>query len=285
MKKPILLVIVFVLIVIIAFVVLRSGKTSESETSESGAAALAKKGKDLKIPLDVSLRYIQGVEGIGPLLIVRLFSRSLLQQDIDNKVLHKGAEKEIKPLVVACPKDFWNEAVTFLTSEREGDKTNGNRIDADIRLVRAPEESQWEFTPGKVYEALYQLPSLSVVPPGNRLWVELTLENQTIRSNDVPSPPGLGDGKDRLIQKAHLLNNLGNHSELLNTAEDMILSFPNDSSGYWFKGMALERSGDEASALVAYEEALKNYPPVGQEGNVEPPLLLIDKIKQLKQRR
>jgi len=285
MKKLILPAVVFVLIVIIAFLVLKSGKTSESETSEAVQEQLVKKEEAIKIPLDVSLRYIPGVDGIGSLLKIRLFSRSLLQQDIDNKVLYKGAEKEIKPLDVACPENFWNGAVVFFSSEQETDKTNGRRIDADIRLVQAPEETQWIFTPGKTYEALYQLPSPSVIPPGNRLWVELYLENQTIRSNDVTPSQEPGDEEDRLIQKAHLLINLGKESELLKTAEELILSSPDNPSGYWFKGMAMESSGDETSALAAYEEALKNFPPFGQEGNVEPPMLLIEKINQLKQRR
>jgi hypothetical protein len=116
MKKRIVLILVFALILIVAFLVLKSGKTSESETAELGQKTLVKKEKTVKIPLDVSLRYIQGVDGIGSLLKVRLFSRSLLQQDIDNKVLHKGKEKEIKPLVIACPENFWNEAVAFFSS-------------------------------------------------------------------------------------------------------------------------------------------------------------------------
>ena len=277
MKKRILLVVVFVLIVFIVFWILKSGKTSES-----GQESVAKKEKAAKIPLDVSLRYIQGVDGYGSLLKIRLFSRRLLQQDIDNKVLYQGTEKEIKPLVIACPENFWNKAVAFFSSEQEADKTSGRRIDSDIRLVRAPEETQWIFTPGKTYEALYQLSSSPAVPPENRLWIEMYLENQTIRSNDVTSSQEPGDEKDRLIQKARLLINLGDGRELLKTAEDLISSFPDDHSGYWFKGMALESSGDETSALAAYEEALKKFPPFGQEGNVEPPLLLTEKIKQLK---
>ena len=285
MKKLILLAVVFVLIVIIVFLVLKGGKTSEAETSEFGQEQSVKKEEVIKIPLDISLRYIPGVDGIGSLLKIRLFSRSLLQQEIDNKVLHKGKEKEIKPLIIACPENFWNEAVVFFSSEKEDDKTNGRRIDTNIRLVQAPEETQWIFTPGKAYEALYQLPSPSTVPPGNYLWVEMYLEDQTIRSNDVTPSQEPGDEKDRLIQKTHLLIELGKESDLLKTAEDLIMSFPNDPSGYWFKGMALESSGDETSALAAYEEALKNFPSFRQEGNVEPPLLLIEKIKLLKQRR
>ena len=282
MKKPIVLIVVLVLILIAAFLVLKRGKTSEIETAEPVQETQVKNEKTVKVPLDVSLRYIQGVDGMGSLLKIRLFSRSLLQQDIDNKVLHKGEEKEIKPLVVACPENFWSEAVAFFSSEKDAEQTGGGRIDADIRLVYVPEETQWTFTPGKTYEALYQLSSSTAFPPENRIWAELYLEDQTIRSNDASASREPGDEKGRLIQKARLLINLGKESELLEIAEELISAFPNDSSGYWFKGMALESSGDDSSALAAYEEALKKFPPPGQEGNVEPPLLLIEKIRQLK---
>ena len=282
MKKVIAAIVVIVLILTAGILLFKRGKTPEIKTEEPRQETPVQKEKAVKIPLDVSLRYIQGVDGIGPLLKVRLFSRSLLQQDIDNKVLHKGEEKEIKPIVIDGPENFWKEAVVFFSAEKDAEETGGGRIEGDIRLVYAPEETQWTFTPGKTYEALYQLPSTAALAPDSRIWAELSLENGTIRSNDATIPREPEDEKDRLIQKASLLINLGRESELLETAEALISAYPSDSSGYWFKGVALESTGDNTSALAAYEEALKNFPTPGQEGSVEPPLLLIEKIRELK---
>jgi len=278
MKTRILFAIILVLIIIIGFWFLKNRKISHSGSVQKTIS----QDKETELPLDISLRFIQGVNGQSSLLKIGLFSRKLLQQDIDNKVLHKSEEREIEPLIVSCPEGFWSEGVTVILSEKKKGKEEYHRPETEVQLIRAPEEKIWTFTPGKRYEALYELSSEVHHPPGSHLWLEITLNNQTLRSNDivVPSPPT--DEKERLIQEASVLFYLENADELLRVAEKLISSFSDDSSGYWFKGMVLESTGNEESALAAYEQALKNFPLPGKEGNVEPPLLLVEKIRKLR---
>jgi tetratricopeptide (TPR) repeat protein len=279
MKKHILPVIIIVsIIVIIGIWFLKSRKTSESASEQKNISHESK----TEFPLDISLRYIQGVNGQSSLLKIRLFSRKLLQQDIDNKVLHKGEQEKIEPLVVSCPEGFWTEGITFMSSEREKEEADYQKLIKKVHLVRAPEEIEWVFFPGKTYEALYEIPSSVILPPGSRLRIEAAFRNECFYSNDVVVPPLPTDKKERLIQEARVFINLENTDEVLRVAEELISSFPSDSSGYWFKGMILERRGNEESALAAYEKALKNFPPYGQEGNVESPLRLVEKIRKLR---
>ena len=277
MKTRILLAIILVSIIIIVFWFLKGRKISDS-----GPEPTISQEKETELPLDISVRFIQGVDGQSSLLKIRLFSRNLLQQDIDNKVLHKGKKEEIEPLVVSCPENFWNKGVTVMLSEKENGEAEHRRLETEVKLIRAPGEKKLTFSPGKIYEVLYEIPPSVILSPGTRLWIEATFGNKSLRSNDVIVPAPSTDEKERLIQAARVFINLGNAEELLRVAEELISSFPDDSSGYWFKGMVLESTGDEESALAAYEQALKNIPSPGQEGNVEPPLRLVEKIRKLR---
>ena len=279
MKKRILPVIIIVsVIVIIGIWFLKSQKKSESASEQKTISQESR----TEFPLDISLRYIHGVNGQSSLLKVRLFSRRLLQQDIDNKVLHKGEEEKIEPLVVSCPKGFWTEGITFMSSEKEKEEADYQELIKEVHLVRAPEEIEWIFSPGKTYEALYEIPSSVILSPGSRLRIEAAFRNECLLSNDVIVPPLPTDKKERLIQEARVFINLGNTDEVLRVAEELISSFPSDSSGYWFKGMILEKRGNEESALAAYEQALEYFPLPGHEGYVEPPLRLVEKIRKLR---
>jgi len=278
MKKRFLLAIVLVLVIIIGFWFLNTRKISDSGLEQKTISQ--EKQKELLI--DISLKFIQGVNGQGSLLKIRLFSRKLLQQDIDKKVLNTDKGKQIESLVVSCPEDFWNKSVTVMLSEKGKKKAEYHRPETEVQLIRAPEEKIWTFTPGKIYEALYEIPSSVILSPGTHVWIAATLGKERLRSNDiiVPSPP-TGE-KERLIQEASVFIYLENAEEVLRVAEKLISSFPDDSSGYWFKGMVLEITGNEESALAAYEQALKNFPLPGKEGNVEPPLRLVEKMRKLR---
>lgn len=279
MKTRILLAIILGLIIIIGFWFLKSRRTSDSG---SGKKAVSQE-KQEKLPLDISLRYIQGDNGQGSLLKIRLFSRKLLQQDIDNKVLPKDERKEIEPLIVTCPGGFWSEGITVMLLEEGKRGAEHRKLETEIRLIRTSGEKKLAFSPGRIYEALYEIPPSVVLHPGTSLWVEATFGNQSFRSNDVVVPEPPTDEKERLLQAARVFINLENADELLRVGEELISSFPDDPSGYWFKGMVLESTGNVELALAAYEQALKNFPPSMQEGNVEPPIRLAEKINKLKQ--
>ncbi len=170
-----------------------------------------------------------------------------------------------------------------MLSEKEKGKAEYRMPETEVQLIRAPEEETWTFMPGKTYEALYEIPSSVILSPGIHVWIEATLGKERLRSNDViVSGPPTGE-KERLVQEASVFIYLENVKELLRVAEELIAFFPDDSSGYWFKGMALESRENEESALAAYEQALKNFPLPGKEGNAEPPFRLVDKISKLRQ--
>ncbi|MFQ6037021.1 MAG: tetratricopeptide repeat protein [Candidatus Aminicenantales bacterium] len=280
MKKWIVSGIVIGLIVVsvLVFFLLRG----EKEGAEGQKTAVQQDKEAL--PLDVSLRFIPGGEGEGGLLKIRVFSRRLLQQEIDNRIIHKGQEREIRPIAVQPPEGFWNENVRFIvvSADETARAAGGKDTSLRARLVFAPEDEEWTFTPGKVYEALYVIDAADAPSPGTRVLAELAIEGRTIRSNDFTVPPFPEDDRERLLQKAEFLLNLGRIDALMETAEKLIAAFPDDPAGYWFKGLSLEGSGDRSGALAAYEEALKKFPHSGREGSVEPPMRLIRRIRELR---
>ncbi len=247
----------------------------------SGESTLSNEGLKA-LPLDMSLRFIQGGNGQSSLLKIRLFSRRLLQQDVENRVLHKGGEEAIEPLVVSCPQGFWTGRISVVLLE-EGMKEEDRRMPGpEIRLVRAPEETEWTFVPGRVVEALYEIAPSTALPAGARLWIEADFGGEKLRSNDIVIPPRPADKKEELLQNAKVLLYLEKEEELLGLAEELVASFPEDPSGYLIRGWGLEKKGDPVSALAAYEEALKLYPRPGREGFVEPPMALVKKIRTLR---
>lgn len=283
MKKYIFAGIVLILIIAAGFLLIKGPGTSESgsdQKSVSQQKEVKEKAKEKKEHhLDLSLRFIQGVKGQNSLLKIRLFSRQLLQHEIDNKILTEEEKKEIKPVVISVPETFWKEGMKAVLSEerRELDKIK-------MTFISGPEELDLTFTPGKIYQALYEIPSSVLLAPGTKLWVEAVWKDRRIRSNSITVPELPVGEKETLIQEARIYLNLGNFDELFRVGEKLISSYPNDSIGYLLKGMAFESRKDKESALACYEQALENSPPSGQEGNVEPPLRLVQKIKELKKR-
>lgn len=283
MKKYIFTGAVLILIIAAGFLLFKGHGTSESDseqklvTQEKEVKAKVKEKKEL--PLDLSLRFIQGVEGQNSLLKIRMFSRQLLQKEIDNRLLSEGDKKDIEPVVISLPEGFWKEGILAVISEKKPEHD-----EIKLKFINGPEEPDLTFTPGKIYEALYEIPSSVVLASGTQLWVETVWQDHSIRSNSITVPELPVGEKETLVQEARVFMNLVNTDELLVLADELISMFPKDSTGYLLKGMALEIGEDEEGALKNYEQALKIIPPSGQEGNVEPPLHLVQKIKELKKR-
>ncbi|MFQ6082727.1 MAG: tetratricopeptide repeat protein [Candidatus Aminicenantia bacterium] len=269
MRVRIIIALIFIfMVIIIGFLILKSKKSSVSIEEKE------------EIPIDISLRYIQGVDGHSSLIILHLFSRQMLQKEIDNKILHR--EEEIKPLVISYPENFWKENVVFLVSEKGGSEYR--KLERGVQLVKAPEETRLTIAPGKLYEAVYKVLPTVTLQPGDRLRAEMILHRQIVRSDEVEIPTPPTGKKEKLIQKAKIFAHSGENEKLLSTAEELISFAPNDPSGYWFKGMALENKEDYKSAISVYEQALKKYQKLAPGEHFEPPMLLVEKIRVLKKK-
>lgn len=64
----------------------------------------------------------------------------------------------------------------------------------------------------------------------------------------------------------------------------MIALAPEDSTGYWFRGAALEGLGRDAEALEAYETSLRKFRADRQKARGEPPVLLLRQTKSLREK-
>jgi len=232
------------------------------------------------LPVDIALRYVQGVDGLGSLAILRIFSRKLLQQDMDNVI--KKIDKDRQNISLLWPEKNWSENVVFLLSA--GNDSEFQKLETKFRVLYAPDQEELIFEPGLVFEAVYEFETSEVLQPGSLLMTEMRLTDSTVQSNDVEIPVSPSDKEGRILLKMKLLLLSGKDKELQAAAEEAISENPNDPSGYWYKGLALENTGENRAALAAFTLALEKYPKPSKGEFSEPPMLLVEKIRDITQR-
>lgn len=268
MKHKNILAILLVFLIIIVFF------SCKKEQSTTGSLI------EEPLPIDISLRYVQGVDGLGSLAILRLYSRQLLQLDINDTMQKTDTDRPDMRLF--WPKKNWNENVGFFISS--GNNSEFQTLETEFRVISAPEQEELIFEAGKVFEAIVEFEMPAVLPPGSFLIAEMRLPDSSVQSNDVEIPASPSDKKEIILQKMRLLLLAGEYKELLAAAEEAISQNQNDHSGYWYSGLALESIGEDRAALAAFTEALEKYPKPSKGEFSEPPMRLVKKIRDLKLR-
>jgi tetratricopeptide (TPR) repeat protein len=240
--------------------------------------------KDIKekvSPVDISLTYIQGTDNILPLLKIRLFSRYLQQKAID--IESAGKKEKVESFKVHCPRSMWEKDMYIVFSDNEN--SGYEKKKGGIKAVKIPEQEELTISPEAVYLAIYELSSDIRSQKGKRIRAEVKIGKYDLKSNYVEIPAPLVDEKEKLANKARIEMCLEKNKELLETADKMILQNAEDPSGYWYKGIALENEKKYKEAIVEYEKALRKYPRPSQSDNeYEPPLRLVQKIKELREK-
>ncbi|MCJ7582361.1 MAG: hypothetical protein MUP98_17740 [Candidatus Aminicenantes bacterium] len=240
---------------------------------ESSPAAQIKE----PLPVDIALRYVQGVEGLGSLAILRIFSRKLLQQDMDKLHQLTGEDKQNRSLF--WPEKNWSENLIFLHAV--GNDSEFQKLEIKFQVLSAPDQEELIFEPGRVFEAIYEFETSEVLQPGSLLMAEMRSADSTVRSNDVEVPASPSDKEGQILQKMNLLLLSGKDKELQAAAEEAISGNPNDHSGYWYLGLSLENTGENRAALAAFTLALEKYPIPSKDEFFEPPMRLVEKIRDI----
>lgn len=231
------------------------------------------------LPVDIALRYVHGVEGLGSLAILRIFSRKLLQQDMDN--VFQKIDTDRQNISLFWPEKNWTENVVFLLSA--GNDSEFQTLETEFQVLSAPDHEALIFKPGLVFEAIYEFETLELLQPGSLLMAEMKLTDSTVQSNDVEIPASPSDEKGKILQKMRLLLLAGKDKELQAAAEEAIAENPNNHSGYWYLGLALENTGENRAALAAFTLALEKYPKPAKGEFSEPPMRLVEKIRDITQ--
>ena len=229
-----------------------------------------------KVPLDLSLRLIPGVDDFGSLAVVRLFSRQVLQSEIDRSIL--GKSEAVEDLVLTIPRSVW-EGASFSVTEGNGKSLQPVK---DVDIIDLPESERVTISPANIVEAVYQFKNAEL-SPGRRLTVEIKLQNVTYQSNAVVIGLPPGDEGEKTLQLLELLMVSGKNGELSSASERMIKEYPDNPGGYWYRAIAFENSGDKEQALRTYLKTLevfKNKKATAGRFS-EPPMLLIEKIREL----
>jgi hypothetical protein len=142
-------------------------------------------------------------------------------------------------------------------------------------IVQAPGEAPVEFGADTVAEVWITMASPL---PSGRMRVAMSIGGAAVNTNwaDVTPPPA--SRRDQLEARARL-QAVQNSEALLETADALVAAAPNDWTGHYYRGVALESRGDVGPAIAAFQDALER---AGTRS--EPPLAITVPLARLRAR-
>ena len=228
-------------------------------------------GKMGIVPLNVSIELIPGKSKADTsVVILRLFSRSLQQKAIN--------KEKIEPFQLKIKENTWRDNIKFQLLSKNGEVSSLNK--SDVSLLTAPKGNKLRFTHQTVYQAFYIIYPSYHLSSKDRLMAQLQIDHYKLNSNRVTIPPWPTSRFDAALRQARIDWLMGS-DRLLESAETLIRENPESYLGYWYKGLALQRKKDPQKALQAFVSALKHYHQSTEKGYREPPVVIIQKIKEL----
>lgn len=172
----------------------------------------------------------------------------------------------------------WTTKVAFLVESQGAERT----IPASaLRVIRAPQSADLVVGGQDLHEIVYAVSAASMPAAGAEIRAVMTVQNRRIESNRAAVPQPAPSRFDELRRQAVAAQAVGNNDRLLGAGEALITLDPDQTWGYWYKGLALEAAGREADALQAYETMLLKMPagPVQER-----PVLLYRRIRDLQRK-
>jgi len=226
--------------------------------------------------LDLGLVIWPGSGDEASVLVLRLWSGDLRQNELDNVALTAGVRRPVEPLVVSIPKESWAQA-QFKSGAGAGEALAG------AVLVTAPAADKRSIGPRDTLTAQYRIPSASLPAPGTLVRAEVKTARGVLVSEPVPVPPAPETEKGRLLRKAENLLKLGSHTEAVAAADQIIGRYAAEPGGYWIEGQVREAEGKLDEALRLYRTALEKA-SARADASAEPPTPIILKIRMLEER-
>jgi len=258
------------------------GTGEEKGDKKEAAPPAGQAGQKTKPGLDLGLTISPGAPGEASLIAIRLFSGSLRQSELDNAARKEGQRSAIEPLRLTIPRESW-AGVEFRILGREA-APEAKEAPLGAVLVEAPKSESVSLGPKDALTAVYRIPSANLPLPGTLVRAEMKAAGDVILSEAIPVPNPPDSEKGLLLRKAEIRLKLKSWAEAKAAAEEIIERFPGEAAGYWLKAQTLEGEGLDAEALKMYNTALEKALAQKDADQVEPPLPIIIKIRDLEEK-
>lgn len=213
-------------------------------------------------PLMARLAIETGAPGDEALVIVSLFDGRLR-----NRITTEGA-------LVAFSRAQLDAGVRVEVEQPDGSATAG----PPVSVIRAPEATPIRMEASTTLEVWVTMTTLP--PPGQRIRLSLPVSDRTVTTDWVTVPAAPTALADQLAARARVQHMRGADT-LAATADALVAQAPRDARGYYYRGLALESSGDRSGAIAAYEAALERTP----NNRREPPSALYRRLARLRSAR
>jgi hypothetical protein len=151
--------------------------------------------------------------------------------------------------------------------------------DGALSVISAPEGSL-TFGAADTHTVILAIRSAALPPPGGRLRVRLAHAAANGVSNTATTAAAPADQVALFTGSARAAELLRRFDLVSRRAAELVAAAPASPVGYWYRGVALEATGDKAGALDAYQAAADRIAPGGQE----PPVGLDLRMARLRTR-
>ncbi|MEW5983794.1 MAG: hypothetical protein AB1806_15695 [Acidobacteriota bacterium] len=236
------------------------------------------------VPLGVRLTLVTGAPGEDAAAVVRVYNaRARLGQTVQDAAAAgrqwKGTVEgaDATPVQVQIGVGEWRASLTVERLDAGGAVVPVG-VDA-LTIVAAP-EGVLTFGPADTHTIVLAIRGDTVPPPGGGLRVRLTHAAVNGLSNRAVVGPVPSDRVEQLARSARVAELTRRFDVVAQRATEIITASPTRPVGYWYRGVALEATGDTAGALEAYQAAADRVTPGGQE----PPVGLDLRIARLRAR-
>jgi len=258
------------------------GTGEEKGDKKEAAPPAGQAGQTTKPGLDLGLTISPGAPGEASLIVLRLFSGSLRQAELDNAAKKEEQRSAIEPIRLSIPPESW-ATVEFRILGREAAPEGKDKL-AGVVLVDAPKSESVSLGPKDALTGVYRIPSANLLMPGTLVRAEMKAAGEVILSEAIPVPNPPDSEKGLLLRKAEIRLKLKSWAEAKAAAQEIIERFPGEAAGYWLKAQTLEGEGHDAEALRMYNTALEKALAQKEADQHEPPLPIIIKIRDLEEK-
>jgi len=257
----------------------RAKEKKDVRADEPAPAAQAETAA--KPGLDLGLSISPGKPGEASLIVLRLFSASLRQAELDNAAKKEGQKARVEPIHISIPRPVW-ESVEFRILGGEGSAETKAALSGAV-LVDVPASEGVAIGPKDTLAAVFRIPTANLPPPGTLVRAEMKTATDVVRSEAVPVPKPPDSEMGLLLRQGEIGLKLRSWAEAKAAAERIVGGYPGEAAGYWLKARALEGEGSLAEALKWCRVALEKATDQTSADHYEPPLPVIIKIRDLEE--
>lgn len=235
-------------------------------------------------PVNFSLIYVPGATGDRAALILKILNKTAMdaaRKQEDLKIQSSLSHKErLQPFRFTMNQNQWLTKLSFYTQNQ---KAKAHKINDSLTLIEAPQPEEMELGPHDVYQATFALNPSAIPPAGAKLYVVWQQDDKKVTSNKAVIPTAATTDYGNKIRQANVANVLKDVPILQKTSSELIQMNPEKPEGYWFQGLAYELKKDYKKALESIQTARRKikYTP---GPNAEPPVVLMQKVRQLKEK-